>query len=93
MKLNYIFILLFSFSITIAQNKVDFSKFDRSGMKTSLLLTDGSPFSVLGQDLGNYGMYGFSQSYQELSNSDDLKRFKNINLIKSEMREEQLLKL
>jgi hypothetical protein len=96
MKLNYIFILLFSFSVIIAQEKVDFSKFDRSGMKTSLLLTDGSPFSVLGQDLDTYGMYGFSQSYQELSNSDQLKRFKNIDLIKSEMREEttsQIIKI
>ena len=90
MRLNYVLVLLLCFGLTQAQykKKVDFSKLDRSGMKTSLLLTDAKPFSILAQKGDTYGMYGFQQSYQELGNSDTQKRFPNNDLIKSEMRME-----
>lgn len=55
-------------------------------MKTSLLVTDVKPFSVLAQDNDTYGMYGFEQSYRELGLSDTKKRFSRSNMIKSEMR-------
>ncbi|SFB14630.1 Por secretion system C-terminal sorting domain-containing protein [Flavobacterium swingsii] len=88
MKLKYLLLFLLSAGISQAQEKkkVDFSKLDRSGMKTSLLLTDVKPFSVLAQKNETYGMYGFHQSYKELGLSDTQKRFLNGDLIKSEMR-------
>ncbi len=88
MKLNYVLIALLCFGLTQAQNKkkIDYSKLDRSGMKTSLLLTDAKPFSVLGQENDTYGMYGFHQAYKELGLSDKQKRFSNSDLIKSQMR-------
>lgn len=88
MKLKYLLLFLLSAGILQAQEKkkVDFSKLDRSGMKTTLLLTDVKPFSVLAQENNTYGMYGFHQSYKELGLSDTQKRFPNSDLIKSEMR-------
>lgn len=86
MKLKYLFLLFVGFSQAQNLKKVDFSKFDKSGMKTSLLLTTVKPFSVLGQDLDTYGMYGFRQSYLELSSSDTDNRFSNYTLLLKEMR-------
>uniref|UniRef100_UPI002638CBEE hypothetical protein n=1 Tax=Flavobacterium sp. TaxID=239 RepID=UPI002638CBEE len=88
MKLNYVLVALLCFGLSQGQDKkkIDFSKLDRSGMKTSLLVTDVKPFSVLAQKNDTYGMYGFHQSYKELGTSDIQKRFPNSNLIKSEMR-------
>lgn len=90
MKLNYAWIALLCFGLTQAQDKkkVDFTKLDRSGMKTSLLLTDVKPFSVLAQENNTYGMYGFHQAYKELGLSDTQNRFSNSGLIQSEMRME-----
>ncbi len=88
MKLHYFTLLLFSFVIAPAQDKkLDFSKLDKKGMKTDLLLVDGSPFSLLGQKNDTYGMYGFEQSYKELAFSDTKNRFQNTKLLASEMRE------
>lgn len=67
------------------KKKIDFSKFGRSGMKTSLLVTDVKPFTVLGQKNEVYNMYNFQESYEELSKADSKKRFRNLNLIESEM--------
>ena len=88
MKLNYLLILLFSITILQAQDKkkVDFSDLDKSGMQTSLLVTDVKPFSVLGQDNDLYNMYSYSQTYNELGLSDSKKRFPNLASIKSQMR-------
>ncbi|MEO8234338.1 MAG: T9SS type A sorting domain-containing protein [Flavobacterium sp.] len=88
MKIKYLLLFLLLAGILQAQEKkkVDFSKLDRSGMKTSLLLTDVKPFSVLAQENDTYGMYSFHQSYKELELSDTKKRFRNSDLIKSEMR-------
>ena len=68
------------------KKKVDFSGFDRSGMQTSLLLTDAKPFTVLGQKGENYNMYNLYESYQELSKADTQKRFQNTSLLASEMK-------
>jgi pimeloyl-ACP methyl ester carboxylesterase len=88
MKLYYFLIVLLSFGILQAQDKkVDFSKLDKKGMKTDLLLIDGSPFSLLGQKNETYGMYGFEQTYKELAFSDTKNRFSNSKLLATEMRD------
>jgi Secretion system C-terminal sorting domain/PGAP1-like protein len=88
MKLKYFLVTFFCFAILQAQDKkVDFSKLDKKGMKTDLLLIDGSPFSLLGQKNDTYGMYGFEQTYKELAFSDAKNRFSNSKLLASEMRE------
>lgn len=90
MKQNYFTILLLCccYAFTQAQHKkkIDFSDFNQKGMKTKIFLTDPKPFSILGQDNESYGMYGFYQSYKELSTSDNLKRFNNSDYIKSQMK-------
>ncbi|MCL9804769.1 T9SS type A sorting domain-containing protein [Flavobacterium amniphilum] len=68
------------------KKKVDFSGFDRSGMQTSILLTDTKPFTVLGQNGKTYNMYNLYESYQELSKSDTQKRFLNTGLLASEIK-------
>lgn len=87
---NYsIIILLIFLSIPIfSQNEFDFSKFDKKGMKTNLLLTSGSPFSILGQNNTTFGMYGFMQSYKDLSLSDN-NNFKNLQLLQNTINEVQ----
>ncbi len=90
MKQNYRLILLLCCCHFLIQaqskKKIDFSDFSQKGMKTKIFLTNPKPFSILGQKNESYGMYGFYQSYQELSNSDKLKRFNNSDYIKSQMK-------
>ena len=68
------------------KKKVDFTNFDKTGMQTSLLLTDAKPFTVLGQKGNTYNMYNLFESYQELSKSDAQKRFRNAGQMASEMK-------
>ncbi|MES2812377.1 MAG: T9SS type A sorting domain-containing protein [Bacteroidota bacterium] len=89
MTKNYywLFFLFVAFGVQ-SQNKkkVDFSKFDRTGMKTSILVTDVKPFTVLGQKKEMYNMYNLHESFEELSKADSKKRFLNADLIRSEMK-------
>lgn len=87
-KNYYWFIFLFIAFGVQSQNKkkVDFSKFDRTGMKTSLLVTDVKPFTVLGKKSESYNMYNLHESYEELAKADSQKRFHNADFIASEMK-------
>ena len=53
-KYSWFLFLFVAFGVQ-SQNKkkVDFSNFDRTGMKTSLLVTDVKPFTVLGKKSRN----------------------------------------
>lgn len=69
MKHNYFAILLFAFGMLQAQNKetLDYTKFNTSDLKTNILIKKTSPISSLGKERDTYGMYGFLQTYKELS--------------------------
>lgn len=86
-KYYWFFFLFVAFGVQ-SQNKkkVDFSNFDRTGMKTSLLVTDVKPFTVLGKKSESYNMYNLHESYEELSKADSKKRFQKADLIESEMK-------
>lgn len=91
MNQKYLWVyFLFATCSILAQTKkkIDFSDFDRKGMKTSLLVTNTKPFTVLGQKGDLYNMYNFYESYEELAKSDSKKRFQNADLISSEMKTE-----
>jgi pimeloyl-ACP methyl ester carboxylesterase len=89
MKQKYLLVyLLFIVCGLHAQNKkkIDFTNFNKAGMKTSILLTDAKPFTVLGQKGNTYNMYNLFESYEELSKADTQKRFQNADFMASEMK-------
>lgn len=89
MKKNY---LWFFFLLTVLgiqaqdKKKIDYSAFDRKGMKTSILLTDAKLFSVLGKNVNEYSMYDFEEAYQDLKTSDTHHRFQNTTSLLSEIK-------
>jgi PGAP1-like protein len=88
MKATLLFLATLINIVAFSQDKkLDFSKLDRQGMKTDLLLIDGNIFSLLGQKNDTYGMYGFKQTYNELKISDTKKRFNNSQLLDAKLKD------
>lgn len=53
---------------------LDYSKLDRSDMKTDLFIKSASPLTPIGKDHKYNSMYTFIQAYKELANNDELNR-------------------
>lgn len=81
MKNNYLAILFLIPGILLAQKKeaLDYSKFNTSDLKTNILIKETSPISSLGKDNDTYGMYGFLQTYKELSYNDVTSKFNQLD--------------
>ncbi|TYA53183.1 T9SS type A sorting domain-containing protein [Formosa maritima] len=80
-KITLLIVLLSSFTFAQKIQVLDYSKLDKSDMKTDLLIKNTSPFSPIGKNYSKNGMYTFIQAYKELSNNDDLKRLQKTNEI------------
>jgi hypothetical protein len=77
MRTNYLVILLFVFGISQAQKQppLDYSKFETTDLKSDILIKKTSLITSLDKERDTYGMYGFLQTYKELSFNDSFERF------------------
>ncbi|PWI30895.1 hypothetical protein DI383_05515 [Flavobacteriaceae bacterium LYZ1037] len=82
-KISLLFVFISTFSFAQKMQTLDYSKLDKSDMKTDLFIKNASPFSPIGKNYSQNGMYTFIQAYKELSNSDELNRFSAVKQLQN----------